>query len=48
MQCNIIDHCDVLVLSLFADGHTFNFMNVYSDSEFIAIKLIAEHVDTLP
>ncbi|KAF5312402.1 hypothetical protein D9619_003298 [Psilocybe cf. subviscida] len=45
---DIIDHHDVLVLSLFADGHTFNFMNVYSDSEFTAIRLLSDHADTLP
>ncbi|KAF5309958.1 hypothetical protein D9619_010442 [Psilocybe cf. subviscida] len=45
---DIIDHHNVLVLSLFADGHTFNLMNVYSDSEFTAIRLLSDHADTLP
>ncbi|KAF5327173.1 hypothetical protein D9619_004620 [Psilocybe cf. subviscida] len=48
MRRDIIDHGDILVLSLFAQGQTFNFMNVYSDSEFTAIKLLAERADTLP
>ncbi|KAF5325216.1 hypothetical protein D9619_009660 [Psilocybe cf. subviscida] len=45
---DIIDHCNVLVLSLFAEGHTFNFMNVYSDNEFTVIRLLAARADTLP
>ncbi|KAF5321983.1 hypothetical protein D9619_001851 [Psilocybe cf. subviscida] len=45
---DIIDHRDVLVLSLFAEGHTFNFMNVYSDNKFTAIRLLAARADTLP
>ncbi|KAF5309953.1 hypothetical protein D9619_010447 [Psilocybe cf. subviscida] len=48
MRRDIIDHRDVLVLSLFAEGHTFNFMNVYSDNEFTAIRLLAARADTLP
>ncbi|KAF5319438.1 hypothetical protein D9619_008864 [Psilocybe cf. subviscida] len=48
MRRDVIDHRDVLVLSLFAEGHTFNFMNVYSDSEFTAIRLLSDCADTLP
>ncbi|KAF5314436.1 hypothetical protein D9619_011855 [Psilocybe cf. subviscida] len=48
MRRDIIDHRDVLVLSLFADGHAFNFMNVYSDSEFTTIRLLSDRADTLP
>ncbi|KAF5312403.1 hypothetical protein D9619_003299 [Psilocybe cf. subviscida] len=48
MRHDITDHRDVLVLLLFAEGHTFNFMNVYSDKEFTAIRLLAARTDTLP
>ncbi len=48
MRRDIIDHRDILVLSLFAEGRTFNFMNVYSDSEFTAIKVLEECADSLP
>ena len=48
MCCDIIDHRDILMLSLFADKHTFNFMNVYSDSEFSAIRYLSDHADMLP
>ncbi|KAF5318583.1 hypothetical protein D9619_010815 [Psilocybe cf. subviscida] len=48
MRHDIIDHRDILVLSLFAEGQTFNFMNIYSDSEFTAIKLLADCMDSLP
>ncbi|KAF5321475.1 hypothetical protein D9619_001126 [Psilocybe cf. subviscida] len=48
MRRDIIDHRDVLVLSLFAEGHTFNFRNVYSDNKFTAIRLLAARADTLP
>ncbi|KAF5318469.1 hypothetical protein D9619_010810 [Psilocybe cf. subviscida] len=48
MRRDIIDHHDILILFLFAEGQTFSFMNVYSDSEFTAIKLLADCMDSLP
>ena len=48
MRRDLIDHRDVLVLSLFAGGRTVNLMNVYSDDRHTAIFLLAEKAAVLP
>ncbi|CAA7268146.1 unnamed protein product [Cyclocybe aegerita] len=48
MRCNIIDHCDILVLSLFSGGEVLNLMNVYSDDQHTAIEHLAARVHSLP
>jgi len=45
---DLIDHRDILILSLFSEGRTINIMNVYSDDQHTAINLLAECVPTLP
>ncbi|PPQ84645.1 LOW QUALITY PROTEIN: hypothetical protein CVT25_015458 [Psilocybe cyanescens] len=42
MCCNLIDHCNVLILSLFANGQSYNLINVYSDKTHTAALLLAE------
>ena len=34
----LIDHRDILILSLFSEGRTINIMNIYSDDQHTAIK----------
>ncbi|KAF5362250.1 hypothetical protein D9756_002521 [Leucocoprinus leucothites] len=45
---DLIDHCDVLVLSLFSGGEPLNLMNIYLDDMHTAINLLLKDVDTLP
>ncbi|CAA7267768.1 unnamed protein product [Cyclocybe aegerita] len=47
MRRDIIDHCDILVLSLFSRGEVLNLMNVYSDDQHKAIEHLAAHVHSL-
>ncbi|PPQ90825.1 hypothetical protein CVT25_012159 [Psilocybe cyanescens] len=48
MRHDLIDHCDVLILSLFANGQSYNLMNVYSDETHMAALLLAEEAASLP
>src|SRR6188768_2871233 len=48
LRRDLIDHRDILVLSLFSEGRTINIMNVYSDDQHTAINLLAERTPTLP
>ncbi|CAA7269047.1 unnamed protein product [Cyclocybe aegerita] len=48
MHCNIIDHHDILVLSLFSRGEVLSLMNIYSDDQHTAIELLAARVHSLP
>ncbi|CAA7270901.1 unnamed protein product [Cyclocybe aegerita] len=48
MRRDIVDHCDILVLSLFSGGEVLNLMNVYSDDQHTAIEHLAAHVHSLP
>jgi hypothetical protein len=48
LRCNIIDHRDILILSLHPAGDTVNLMNVYSDNHNYAICRLYEEVDSLP
>jgi len=48
LRRDLIDHGDILILSLFSEGRTINIMNVYSDDQHTAINLLAEHVPILP
>ncbi|PPQ94558.1 hypothetical protein CVT25_012311, partial [Psilocybe cyanescens] len=48
MRCDLIDHCDVLILSLFTNGQSYNLMNVYSDKTHTATLLLAEEAASLP
>jgi len=48
LRRDLIDHCNILVLSLFSGGRTINIMNVYSDDQHTAINLLAERAPTLP
>ncbi|PPQ95148.1 hypothetical protein CVT25_013295, partial [Psilocybe cyanescens] len=47
MRRNLIDHCDMLILSLFVNGQSYNLMNVYSDETHMA-ALLAEEAASLP
>ncbi|PPQ93622.1 hypothetical protein CVT25_001005, partial [Psilocybe cyanescens] len=48
MRRDLIDHRDVLILSLFANGQCYNLMNVYSDDTHMAALLLAEEAASLP
>ncbi|CAA7271390.1 unnamed protein product [Cyclocybe aegerita] len=48
MRRDIVDHCDILVLSLFSGGEVLNLMNVYSDDQHTAIEHLAARVHSLP
>ncbi|CAA7263236.1 unnamed protein product [Cyclocybe aegerita] len=48
MHRDIVDHCDILVLSLFSGGKVLNLMNVYPDDQHTAIEHLAAHVHSLP
>ncbi|PPQ83527.1 hypothetical protein CVT25_006962, partial [Psilocybe cyanescens] len=45
---DLIDHRDVLILSLFANGQCYNLMNVYSDEIHTATLLLVEEAASLP
>ena len=48
MRRDLIDHPDILVISLFSEGRTINIMNVYSDDQHTAINILADRAPTLP
>ncbi|PPQ89846.1 hypothetical protein CVT25_007079 [Psilocybe cyanescens] len=48
MHHNLIDHCDVLILSLFTNRQRYNLMNIYSDKTHTAALLLAEEAASLP
>ncbi|CAA7269043.1 unnamed protein product [Cyclocybe aegerita] len=48
MRRDIVDHRDILVLSLFSGGEVLNLMNVYSDDQHTAIEHLAARVHSLP
>ncbi|KXN86757.1 hypothetical protein AN958_09617 [Leucoagaricus sp. SymC.cos] len=48
MRRDIIDHCDLFVLSLFTTCGTVNLLNIYSDDAHTAINLLARDIDQLP
>ncbi|PPQ90187.1 hypothetical protein CVT25_013325 [Psilocybe cyanescens] len=48
MRRDLIDHCDMLILSLFANGQSYNLMNIYSDKSHMAALLPAEEAASLP
>ncbi|CAA7271388.1 unnamed protein product [Cyclocybe aegerita] len=48
MRRDIVDHRDILVLSLFSGGEVLNLMNVYSDDQHTAIEHLATRVHSLP
>ncbi|PPQ94194.1 hypothetical protein CVT25_003936, partial [Psilocybe cyanescens] len=48
MRRDLIDHRDVLIISLFANGQSYNLMNVYSDETHTAALLLAEEAASLP
>ncbi|CAA7263690.1 unnamed protein product [Cyclocybe aegerita] len=48
MRRDIIDHRDIVVLSLFSGGEVLNLMNVYSDDQHTAIEHLAARVHSLP
>ncbi|PPQ92918.1 hypothetical protein CVT25_000394, partial [Psilocybe cyanescens] len=48
MRHDLINHRDVLILSLFANGQCYNLMNVYSDDTHTAALLLAEEAASLP
>ncbi|PPQ94891.1 hypothetical protein CVT25_004372 [Psilocybe cyanescens] len=45
---DLIDHRNVLILSLFTNGQSYNLMNVYSDKAHMAALLLAEEAASLP
>jgi len=47
LRRDLIDHRDILILSLFSEGRTINIMNVYSDDQHTTINLLAERAPTL-
>ncbi|KAJ3562719.1 hypothetical protein NP233_g9402 [Leucocoprinus birnbaumii] len=48
MQRDLIDHRDILILSLFLGDGVINLMNVYLDDSATAINLLHQEVDNLP
>ncbi|KXN92507.1 hypothetical protein AN958_07309 [Leucoagaricus sp. SymC.cos] len=48
MWRDIIDHCDLFVLSLFMPCGTVNLLNVYSDNAHMVINLLAWEINQLP
>ncbi|KXN92642.1 hypothetical protein AN958_00890 [Leucoagaricus sp. SymC.cos] len=48
MWRDIIDHCDLFVLSLFMPCRMVNLLNIYSDDAHTVINLLARDVDQLP
>ncbi|CAA7263228.1 unnamed protein product [Cyclocybe aegerita] len=48
MRRDIVDHRDILVLSLFSGGEVLNLMNIYSDNQHTAIEHLTAHVHSLP
>ncbi|CAA7270660.1 unnamed protein product [Cyclocybe aegerita] len=48
MRCDIVNHHDIVVLSLFSGGEVLNLMNVYSDDQHTAIEHLAARVHSLP
>ncbi|CAA7267352.1 unnamed protein product [Cyclocybe aegerita] len=48
MRRDIVNHRDILVLSLFSRGEVLNLMNVYSDDQHTAIEHLAASVHSLP
>ncbi|PPQ88815.1 hypothetical protein CVT25_008488 [Psilocybe cyanescens] len=48
MHHNLIDHCNVLILNLFANGQSYNLMNIYSDETHMAALLLMEEATSLP
>jgi hypothetical protein len=48
LRRNIVDHCDILILSLHPAGDTVNLMNIYSDDHNYAICHLYKEVDSLP
>jgi hypothetical protein len=47
LRCDIVDHHDILILSLHPAGDTVNLMNVYSDDHNYTICHLYEEVDSL-
>ncbi|KAF5320635.1 hypothetical protein D9611_013769 [Ephemerocybe angulata] len=45
---DLLDDRDIMIMSLFGRDRVLHFMNVYSDDQHRAIKLLAEKADTLP
>ena len=45
---DLIDHRDILPLSLFIDEQVVNIMGVYSDDAHTAIRILSEKADSLP
>jgi len=48
LRWDLINHCNILILSLFSEGRTINIINVYSDDQHTAINFLAERAPTLP
>ncbi|KAF9441112.1 hypothetical protein P691DRAFT_766705 [Macrolepiota fuliginosa MF-IS2] len=45
---DLVDHCDIQIVSLYSKGEAFYFMNVYLDAQHMAIDLLSREVDRLP
>ncbi|KAF5340738.1 hypothetical protein D9611_007373 [Ephemerocybe angulata] len=45
---DLLDDHDIMIVSLFGRDRVLHFMNVYSDNQHRAIKLLAEKADALP
>ena len=43
MRRDIFDNRDLLLVSLFGSGRTFNFLNVYNDADDTALDFLEEH-----
>src|SRR6188768_4008648 len=48
LRRDVIDHRDILLLSLFSDGDQYNFLNIYSDSDHTAIDLLHDRSQGFP
>ncbi|KAF9439635.1 hypothetical protein P691DRAFT_641508, partial [Macrolepiota fuliginosa MF-IS2] len=45
---DLVDHCDIQIVSLYSKGEAFYFMNVYLDAQHTAIDLLSREVDHFP
>ena len=48
LRRDLIDHRDLMPVSLFVEERTINLLNVYSDDQHTAINLLAQRADDLP
>ena len=48
LRRDVFDHRDILMVSLFAEGWSFNFLNVYNDDQNTAVRHLVERNAPVP